>query len=247
VAVKLYVIAGSHPSKAAELMLEHKGMPFKRVDLVTSLHRPILKLMGFPGKTVPAMRAGERKVQGTRAISRCLDELQPDPALIPSDAVEEAERWGDEQLQPVPRRLAWWALIHLSGKQRTESAKRSLQGYRLGLPVGVAARTVLPIAKVSARYNHSTDENVRADLAGLPEKIDRVDELLAQGVIGGEQLNAADFQIATSVRLLLAFDDLRPYIEGRPAAEHALRAVPDYEAHFPAVFPQEWLPSRAAA
>src|SRR6185503_21365147 len=103
-----------------------------------------------------------------------------------------------------------------------------------GLPIGVAARTVLPIAKRSAGYNHSTDDNVRADLAGLPDKVDRVDALLADGVIGGQQLNAADFQIATSVRLLLAFDDLKPYIEGRPAAEHALRVVPDYGAHFPA-------------
>ena len=47
-AVKLYVIPGSHPSKAAELMLEHKGIPFKRVDLVTAMHRPALKLLGFP-------------------------------------------------------------------------------------------------------------------------------------------------------------------------------------------------------
>ena len=245
--VKLYVIAGSHPSKAAELMLEHKGIGFKRVDLVTSVHRPILKLMGFPGKTVPAMKADGRKVQGTRAISRCLDEIKPDPQLIPSDAVEQAERWGDDELQSVPRRLAWWALLHLSGKDRTEAAKRSLQGYRLGLPVGVAARTVLPIAKVSAGYNHSTDENVRADLAGLPEKLDRVDALIAEGVIGGEQLNAADYQIGTSVKLLLGFDDLKPYIEGRPAAEHARRVAPDYDAHFAKVFPADWLPSRAAA
>ena len=245
-AVKLYVIPGSHPSKAAELMLEHKGIPFKRVDLVTAMHRPSLKLLGFEGKTVPAMKADGRKVQGTRAISRTLDELKPEPALVPSEAVREAERWGDEQLQPIPRRLAWWALLHLSGKQRTEAARRSLQGYRLGLPVGVAARTVLPIAKVSAGYNNSTDDAVRADLAAVPEKLDRVDALLAEGVIGGEQLNAADFQIATSVRLLLAYEDLKPYLEGRPAAEHALRIVPDYNAHFPKVFPQDWLPSPAA-
>lgn len=245
-AIKLYVIPGSHPSKAAELMLEHKGIPFKRVDLVTSIHRPTLKVLGFPGKTVPAMNADGRKVQGTRAISRCLDTIKPDPPLVSSDAVEEAERWGDDELQSVPRRLAWWALLHLSGKERTEAAKLSLAGYRLGLPIGVAARTVLPIAKVSARYNHATDEAVRADLQGLPGKIDQVDALIAEGVIGGDQPNAADFQIATSMRLLLAYEDLKPYIDGRPAAEHAKRVVPDYKAHFPKVFPADWLPSPAA-
>ena len=247
-AVKLYVIPGSHPSKAAELMLEHKGLPYKRVDLVTAMHRPSLKLLGFPGKTVPAMNADGRKVQGTRAISRALDELKPDPPLVPSSEVEAAERWGDEELQSVPRRLAWWALLHVPAADRTDAARRSLQGYRVGLPIGVAARTVLPIAKVSARYNDSTDEAVRADLAALPDKVDRVDSLLAEGVIGGEKLNAADFQIATSVKLLLGYDDLKPYVEGRPAAEHARRVVPaDYGPRFAKVFPAEWLPSRAAA
>ena len=246
-AVKLYVIPGSHPSKAAELMLEHKRIPFKRVDLVTAMHKPSLKLLGFPGTTVPAMKADGRKVQGSREIARTLDELKPQPRLVPSDSVREAERWGDQELQSIPRRLAWWALLHLSGKERTEAARLSLEGYRVGLPIGVASRTVLPIAKVAARYNHSTDEAVRADLAAVPDRIDRVDALIAEGVIGGDQPNAADFQIATSVRLLLAYEDLKPYIEGRPAAEHARRVVPEYNAAFPRVFPAEWLPSRQAA
>ena len=245
--VRLYVIPGSHPSKAAELMLEYKGIPFKRVDLVTGMHKPSLRLLGFDGNTVPAMKADGRKVQGTRQISQALDEIKPEPKLVTSDAVKEAERWGDEELQSIPRRLAWWALLHLSGKERTEAARLSLQGYRVGLPIGVAARTVLPIAKVAARYNHSTDENIQADLAALPCKIDRVDALIAEGVIGGEQPNAADFQIATSVRLLLAYEDLKPYVEGRPAADHARRVVPEYNAAFPKVFPADWLPSRAAA
>ena len=246
-AVKLYVIPGSHPSKAAELMLDYKGIPFKRVDLVTAMHKPSLKLLGFPGTTVPAMKAEGRKVQGSREIASALDEIKPEPKLVPSDVVREAERWGDEELQAIPRRLAWWALVHLSGKERTEAARLSLEGYRVGMPIGVASRTVLPIAKVASRYNHSTDEAVRADLAAVPDRIDKVDALLSESVIGGEQPNAADFQIATSVRLLLAYEDLKPYIEGRPAAEHARRVVPEYNAAFPKVFPAEWLPSRPAA
>jgi glutathione S-transferase len=246
VAVKLYVIPGSHPSKAAELMLDYKGIPFKRVDLVTAMHKPSLKLLGFPGTTVPAMKVDGRKVQGSREIASALDEIKPEPKLVPSGVVREAERWGDEELQAIPRRLAWWALVHLSGKERTQAARLSLEGYRVGMPIGVASRTVFPIAKVASRYNHSTDEAVRADLAAVPDRIDKVDALLSEGVIGGGQPNAADFQIATSVRLLLAYEDLKPYIEGRPAAEHARRVVPEYNAAFPKVFPAEWLPSRAA-
>jgi glutathione S-transferase len=42
-------------------------------------------------------------------------------------------------------------------------------------------------------------------LAALSEQLDHVDGLLAAGVIGGEQPNAGDFQIATSARVPLHF------------------------------------------
>ena len=60
-------------------------------------------------------------------------------------------------------------------------------------------------------------------------------------MIGGPSPNAADFQIATSIRVLLLFDDLRPLIDDRPAARYARSLVPDYVGHIPAVFPEEWL------
>jgi glutathione S-transferase len=73
--------------------------------------------------------------------------------------------------------------------------------------------------------------------------LDHVDELLAQGVIGGDEPNAADYQIAPSVRLLLAFDQLRPLIEGRPAGVFAARVVPVYRGHVPPALPSDWVPS----
>lgn len=246
-AVKLYVIPGSSPSKAAELMLERKGIDFKRVDLVMAMHRPTLRMMGFPGKTVPALKADGRKVQGTRQISRFLDELKPDDRLVTSDAVAEAERWDDEQLQDVPRRLLFWALLHLPGKERTAVARQALEGYRTGMPIGIASRTGLPLMKVAAGYTSSTDENVRAALASVPDMLDHADALIAEGVIGGETLNAADYEIGCTMRGLLAFEDLTPYTDGRPAAAHARRVRPDL-GRVPKVFPPEWLPpSRAAA
>ena len=78
---KLYVIPASHPSMTAELMLRHKGIDYKRRDLITAMHIPILKAMRFPNRTVPALKADGRKVQGTRQISRYLDEVKPEPPL----------------------------------------------------------------------------------------------------------------------------------------------------------------------
>ena len=37
-------------------------------------------------------------------------ELVPAPVLYPSEEVREAERWGDEELQDLGRRMSWGAL-----------------------------------------------------------------------------------------------------------------------------------------
>ena len=55
--------------------------------------------------------------------------------------------------------------------------------------------------------------------------------------MGAEPPNAADLQIATSVALLMTLDDLKPFIEGRPAGELARRLVPDFPGRTPAGLP----------
>lgn len=245
--LKLYVIPASHPSMTAELMLRRKNLQYKRRDLITAMHIPILKTMGFPNRTVPAIKADGRKVQGTREISRFLDELQPEPPLFPADPearrrVEEAERWGDEQLQSVPRRLAWYAL----GRDRSD-LKGFMEGYKLGLPTSVAVATAGPIIWAEQKINKVSAEAVRADLEQLPALLDHIDELIAEGVIGGPEPNAADFQIATSVRLLMAFDQLRPLIEARPMGAWATGIAPDPGGRIPAALPAEWIPAAPAS
>ena len=122
------------------------------------------------------------------------------------------------------------------------------EGAKLGMPIGLAVKTAAPIVALSARFNEANDENVQRDLAALPALLDRVDELIAAGMIGGEQLNAADFQIAPSIGLAMTLEDLRPAIEGRPAGELAKRVVPDYPGDMPADPAAEWLePLRGAA
>lgn len=242
---RLFVVPGSHPSVAARLMLERKGVPYRRVDLVPMVAKPILRALRFPRATVPALIVDGRRVQGSREIARALEEARPEPPLYPADAarrraVEDAERWGDELLQPVARRLAWWAL------RRDPSTLGSYaEGARLGVPLGLAVKTAPPIIWGAARFNRATDAAIRADLAALPGMLDRVDAWIEEGVLGGEEPSAADFQIGTSVRLLMTFDDLRPAIESRPCGEMARRVVPSFPGHVGPAFPREWLAESA--
>jgi glutathione S-transferase len=240
VKVKLYVIPGSHPGVSARLMLDHKGIEYRRIDLPPAFSRRLIKLFGFSGDRTPAMKIDGRKVQGSTQISRELDRLQPDPPLFPSDPdkrrrVEEAEEWGSEDFQTIPRTIIWWAF------KRDRSGMRSFLGdARLG-PPRLAVRTAGPIVRLAAKLNDSTDENVRAELERLPEALDRVDRWIAEGVLNGPVLNAADYQLAPTLRLLTAFDDLGPALEGRPAAALAKRVMPSYEGRVPPAFPAEWL------
>lgn len=238
---RLYVIPGSHPAMTARLMLELKGIPYKRVDLMPVISKGAVKALGFPGVTVPALKIHGEKHQGSREIARALDRIQPEPPLFPADstartAVEEAERFGDEDLQPAARRMLWWSL------RRDRAPLESFStGAKLGIPIGLAVKTAGPIVATSARLNQATDENVRSDLAALPGLLSRVDDYIAAGTLGGEQVNAGDLQVATSLRLMMTLDDLRPAISARPAGELALRAVPEYPGRVPAILPAAWL------
>jgi glutathione S-transferase len=237
VQARLYVISASHPSRAAALMLEHKGIDFERVKVVPG-GQALLRLAGFRGGTVPALKLGDRRVTGTRRISRLLDEVRPEPALFPADgarrrAVEEAEAWGDEVLQPIPRRLLRWALHHDAG---TRMHFARLLGLR---PAALHARVTIRLvgAFYARREEARSAERVRADRAALPGHLDHVEALLADGVIGGPQPNAADFQIGATLRAMLAFEDFAPLVAGRPAEALARGVLPDFPYRVPALMP----------
>jgi glutathione S-transferase len=241
VKVTLYTLPGSHPGAMAMLMLKYKGIPFKRRDLVAVFSKVIVRVLGFPRNTVPAMKVDGVRTQGSREIARELERLRPEPPLFPADAekraaVEEAERWGDEEFQHPVRQVV------LSSIVKQKSAIRSyLDGAKLGIPISLAAPTAPLIVAMSARLNGASDENVRDDLAALGGLLQRVDDLIAAGTINGPELNAADFQIAPTVRLAMTLQDLRPLIKSRPAGEFAKRVQPEIAGDCPPALPAEWL------
>ena len=222
-------------------MLEHKGIDFKRVDLMPVVSRGVLAALRFPGNTIPSLRIDGRRVTGSREISKALDELQPERPLFPADpaqrvAVEDAERWGDEVVQDAVRRILWNAI-----KRDRKPLRSFLDGARIGIPHGIAVATAAPIIAAELKLNDVTDEAVEADLAALPGWLDRIDGWIADGVLGGDPPNAADFQIAAGLRLAMTIEDLRPHIESRPAGELAMRLVPDFPGRVPRILPPEWL------
>ncbi len=238
----IYAMKISHPARTAELMLEHKGIEAERIEIPPASQRLLMRRHGFKGGTVPGLKLDGRRVQGTREIARALDEAQPEPPLLPADpserdAVEVAELWGERTFQPVPRRIFRWAVS-------SDSELRTVMAKGVGLPApGITQWAMFPLAQFYLRYEGGGEKAARRDVAELPLHLDKIDGLIEAGTIGGADLNAADFQIAPSTRVLLNFPQLRPLIEDRPAGKHAMRVAPEFGRAMPVELPVEWLPA----
>jgi glutathione S-transferase len=248
VKVKLYALPGSHPCAAVEAALRLKSIDYRRVDWLPMTQIALGPLL-YGGTTVPGVRIDGERLAGSRTIMRKLDAIVPDPPLLPppSDAVArarvlEAERWGDEVLQDVPRRLLDAAFL------RNAACMESYAGDTKLLLPRPMLRPALPLtAKLMAMRNKADDEKARADVAALPAQLDHIDAWIADGVLGGEQPNAADLQIGSSIRLLMTLGDIRPLIEGH-ACQALTRWFEPQAGEAPAgTLPAEWLPARAAA
>jgi glutathione S-transferase len=244
---KLYVSPGSHPCAAVEVALRLKGIDFRRVDLLP-LSQVMIGPLRYGGGTVPGMRIGSERIAGSTKIMRRLDEMVAEPRLIPADGdpnrqlVLDAERWGDEVFQVVPRHIIDVAFL------RAPAAMESYAGdAKLPLPRAMM-RPALPLtARAMALKNKARDTVAREDIAALPGQLDKIEEWITAGAIGGDQPNVADLQIGSTLRLLMTIGDVRPLIEGRPAAA-LCRHFPPMDGEVPAgVLPAEWFAQPAPA
>jgi len=210
------------------------------------MHMGAMKLL-FGKRTVPGIQIDGEKISGSRAILARLDELVPNPPLFPADATEraaviEAEAWGDEVLQPLVRRVLW-----PSFKAHPEVMANYSAGSKLPpVPVPVLKLIAPGVTTVEMRANHATDETYADDIRTLPILLDKIDSWIGGGVMGGEQFNAADLQIAASLRLLMTFADFSEIFAGRPCADLALRCFAEAPGFAPVgTIPPELLSSVA--
>jgi glutathione S-transferase len=206
------------------LMLEHKGLSWKPVELRAGFQMPAMRLLGFPGRTVPALKLNGTRVQTNRAIARFLDEMEPDPPLLPDHRltyIEEAERFADEILQPLARRL-----VLAAGRRDLGRLAGHGDSGRLGAILYRGRGPRRRIMRIATRYFGISDSTEALDLAALPRVLGQVDRLIDDGILDGDQPNAADCQIAPSVALLAYRLDIQATVEASAAWRLVERLMP---------------------
>lgn len=220
-----------------ERALQLKGIPYERVDLLPGISS-VLQKARFGTRTVPAIRVGKSyRAIGSRLILRAIDSMEPDPPFLPADPelrarVEEAEEWGDKVLQDETRPIALTAIL---GKP--ESMPSFLEGAKVPIPIPapLAAPVAGPVYRTQMRLLGYPPDRVRELVATLPSRLDHVDGLIAEGVIGdAAHPNVADLQIGASLALLTRIEDLLPLFEGRPCEKLGPELFPDFPGHVPA-------------
>ena len=239
--IQLHLLAISHPCLTAKAALDRKGVEYEEIVVpMGEHHEQMEEIYGEGNRTVPGMTIDGEKVHGSTAIQARLEELFPENPLYPegiADRVREAELWGDGEYQDLGRRLPWSALHFRPEATGSFAGAGSLD------PAGVdfAMKTI----HLSWKYHAITAERTASDLEALPGMVDRIEEFAAEGLIGGEEPTAADFQIGATTRILLTIGDLDPVFEGTAAREVALRHFPDYPGAVPAgAWPDGWVKPR---
>lgn len=232
----LHALPPSHPCMTAAAALDYKGLQYERVDFTPGEHvEKMQAIYGEGNSTVPGLLVDDERVHGSRAILARIETIKPDPTLYPSDEVREAERWGDQEFQDLGRRLPWGALYFRPEAMGTFAGGEPLDGPGTDFAIR--------FVHGSWRYHKISAARLHEDLAGLPAKLEHIEALVGDGVIGGEQPNAADFQIGATIRVMLPLCDLQPLLGGSAAERIALERFPSYPGEVPAgAFPAGWVP-----
>jgi glutathione S-transferase len=234
----LHVVPFSHPCLAVSAALDRLGQEYETVTLETGRQGDeVEKVYGEGRRTVPGLLVDDEPVHGTSTIFARLGELHPDAGLYPAavaEAIREAEPALAEDVQMSARVLVFGAMHFRPESMGTFAGVDQLD------PGGVDF--AIKSMRAAWRYLGIDAQRVHATLQALPAQLDAVDALLEAGAIGGAEPTALDFQVGSSLHLLVQIGDVRPLVEERPAAKLLSLFEPGKGNVSAGAFPPGWVP-----
>ncbi len=113
-AIELYQFEISQYAEKVRLILDYKGLPYKKVDVTPGVGQlEVFKMSGQ--RRVPVLKDGSIVIADSTAIAFYLEKQYPEKPLIPTDPKQKGlclmmEEWADESIGTKSRKVLYGAL-----------------------------------------------------------------------------------------------------------------------------------------
>lgn len=204
----------SHFNEKARWVLDLKGVPHRRNDLLPGPHAGAAKKISGQSQ-VPILEIDGDVIAGSSAIVEAVDARFPEPALFPSEVEARAETvrwmaWLDDEVGPAVRLSLFHTLL-----PETRDAVAIFAGGQSAwkrAPYGLVFPMLVP--RLNAMMNITEETAAAADEVIL-KSLDRVaDAVRETGYLVGERFAAADLT-AAALFMPLCMPEQGPVDRGR--------------------------------
>lgn len=187
----------SHYNEKARWALDFKGLRHRRRNYLPGPHAGAIQKISGQSST-PVLCVGERVVAGSAEILHALEELAPEPTLLPAPPHDRERALAlqahfDAELGPAIRTAIFSVMLHEPG-------------YMCGMfsapqpaPMRWAYRAMFPLAKGRVERAYRTDDARHVDSCRtiVDRTLDEIaEQVLATGYLVGEAFTIADLTAA---------------------------------------------------
>lgn len=209
--INLYQFELSQYSEKVRLILDYKGLAYRKIEVVPGIGQ--VDLFQMSGQTkVPVLKDGNQVIADSTEIARYLDQRYPDPPLMPTDPRQRGlclliEEWADESIGLKSRKVLFGALSQDQNFRKsllpptTPDIVKSL--------VEVLPGDVLKVLGFGVGYSPDVVKSAAAD---LKRDLEALCLLLSNTpYLVGDKPTLADLAVA-GLSMLLKFPD-GPYLD----------------------------------
>ena len=209
--LELYQFEMSHYSEKVRLILDYKGLAYRKIEVTPGIGQ--LDLYRMSGsRQVPVLKDGSEIVVDSTAIAKYLDRKYPERPIIPVNPQQRGlclmmEEWADESIGLKSRKVLFGALSQNQGF-RTSMLPKATPDF-IKLLVGAVPGDLFNLLGVGVGFGPNEIKSAQEDLKQDLEALSLL--LLEKPYLVADHPTLADFAVA-ALSMYIKFPD-GPYLD----------------------------------
>jgi glutathione S-transferase len=194
--LELYQSELSHYCEKVRLILDYKGLPYRKIEVTPGLGQvDLYRLSGQ--RQVPVLKDGSEVIADSTAIAKYLEQRYPERPIVPTDPKQQAlcwliEEWADESIGLNARRVMLGA-FNQNAAFRKALLPASTPDFLRNL-IEAVPREALDLLGIGAGVGPDAVKSARQ---AMQQNLTALTELLQDSsYLVGDQPSVADFAIA---------------------------------------------------